>query len=71
MFVYHVTLCCVDVVSQTLQSDPLDRQLGHGALSVVIATVDLLGESKVCDAHHHVLMQPETHKHTPLRVCAS
>lgn len=59
MCVYHVALGGVHVVSQTLQSDPLHRQLGDGALSVIISTVDLLRETEVCDAHGHVLIEPE------------
>lgn len=46
-------LCGVHVDSETLQSDPLHRQLGDRALSVVISAVDLIGEAEVCDTCPH------------------
>lgn len=67
MRAYHIALRGVHVVSQTLQSDPLDGQFGHGALTVIIATVDLLREAEVCHTHSHVLVQPETHTQSSLR----
>lgn len=66
--VYHIALSGVDIVSQTLQGDPLDGQLGDGALTVIISTVDLFGEAKVCHTHRHVLIQPETHTPADVKV---
>lgn len=55
---HHVTVYSVQVVSQALQGQPLDRQFGGTALTVVVPTIDLPGESKVSHTHRHVFCQP-------------
>jgi len=56
---YHITLCCVDIVCQAFQSDPLHRQLRDRPLSIVVAAVDFLGETKICYTHAHIFIQPK------------
>ena len=55
---HHVTVHSVQVVSQALQCQPLDRKFGGTALTVVVPTIDLPGESEVSHAHRHVFCQP-------------
>lgn len=55
---HHIAVCCVQVICQAFQSKPLHWQLGGTALAVVVSTVDLLRQSKVCNTHVHVLIQP-------------
>ena len=55
---HHVTVHSVQAVRQALQGQPLDRQFGGTALTIVVPTVDLPGESKVSHTHCHVFCQP-------------
>ncbi len=54
----HITLYCKNSVCQTLHCNPFYRHFSYPALPVVIATVDLLRQPKVCDTHCHVITQP-------------
>lgn len=55
---YHITLYSKDSVCQTLYCYPFHRHFGYSALPVVITTVDLLRQTKVCHTHCHIITQP-------------
>lgn len=59
---HHVTLYSKNSVSQTLHCDPFHWHFGNPALPVIIPTVDLFRQSKVCNAHRHIITEPVPEK---------
>lgn len=59
---HHVALYSKDPVSQTLHCDPFHRHFGNPALPVIISTVDLFRQSKVCNADRHIIAEPVPEK---------
>lgn len=55
---HHITLYSKNSVSQTLHCDPFYWHFGNPALSVIISTVDLFRQSKVCNADCHIITEP-------------
>lgn len=55
---YHITLYSKNSVSQTLHCNPFYWHFGNPALPVIISTVDLFRQSKVCNADCHIITKP-------------
>ena len=55
----HIRLRRENPVSETLHSQPLDRERAVGLLVVIVGLVDVLGQSEVADLDHVVLGQED------------
>ena len=70
-FTYDVSLGWVVRSCKTLNSHPLDGQLGVVVLTRIIFTrVDVATQPEVCHLHDHLLVDPE-HKMSPNKLCTS
>lgn len=58
MSTHHITLYGKNSVSQTLDCNPFYRHFGNPALPVIISTVDLFRQAKVCNTDCHIITEP-------------